>query len=90
MNLVADETAPFFSKMMPVINQSLPCIQLGEKAAACFVEAADRIAKREENKPESTVFRQMNERLISLMRTDAYAVDYNPYCQPCKGAPAST
>ena len=70
MNLVADETAPFFSKMMPVINQSLPGIQLGEKAAACFVAAADRISKREENKPESAVFRQMNERLISLMRLE--------------------
>ena len=70
MNLVTDETAPFFSKMMPVINQSLPCIRLGEEAAACFVEAAGRIAKREENKPESTVFRQMNERLVSLMRLE--------------------
>ena len=70
MNLVADETAPFFSKMMPVINQSLPCIRLGEEAAAYFVEAAGRIAKREENKPESTVFRQMNERLVSLMRLE--------------------
>ena len=70
MDVVADETAPFFSRMMPVINQSLPCIRLPESASARFVELAGRIAEREENRPESAVFLQMNERLTSLMRLE--------------------
>lgn len=70
MNLVADETAPFFSQMMPLINQSLPCIQLEESTVKYFAESAGRIAEREKRVPESLVFRQMNERLTSLMRLE--------------------
>ena len=70
MNRVSEETAPFFSKMMPLINQALPCIQLEASAAKYFVESAGRIAEREKKNPESPVFRQMNERLTSLMRLE--------------------
>ena len=70
MNLVAEGTAPFFSQLMPIINQSVPCVQLEEAAAARFLEAAGRIVEREKLEPESTVFRQMNERLTSLMRLE--------------------
>lgn len=70
MNLVADETAPFFSQMMPIINQSLPCIRLDESTVKFFTESAERISERERRVPESPVFRQMNERLTSLMRLE--------------------
>ena len=70
MSLVADETAPFFSQMRPVINQSLPCIQLEKETADHFTETASRISEREKKEPEEAVFRQMNERLTSLMRLD--------------------
>ena len=70
MSLVAEETAPFFSQMMPIINQSLPCIQLDEATVKHFVESAERIEEREKQQPESHVFRQMNERLTSLMRLE--------------------
>lgn len=70
MNLVADETAPFFSQMMPIINQSLPCILLEELTVKHFVESAGQISEREKRVPESPVFRQMNVRLTSLMRLE--------------------
>ncbi len=70
MSLVADETAPFFSQMMPIINQSLPCIRLEEASVKYFIETAVRIKEREGKLPESPVFRQMNERLTSLMRLE--------------------
>ncbi|MBP5487653.1 MAG: AraC family transcriptional regulator [Bacteroidales bacterium] len=70
MNLVADETAPFFSQMMPLINESLPCIRLEESTVKHFVQSAGRISEREKRMPESPVFRQMNERLTSLMRLE--------------------
>lgn len=70
MNLVAEETAPFFSQMMPVINQSLPSIQLDGSTVKHFVEATDRISEREKLEPELAVFRQMNEHLTSLMRLE--------------------
>lgn len=70
MSLVADETAPFFSQMMPVINQSLPCIQLEKETADYFTEATARVSEREKKEPEDAVFRQMNERLTSLMRLE--------------------
>ena len=68
MSLVADETAPFFSQMMPIINQSLPCILLEESTVKRFVDTAARIKEREGQQPELPVVRQMNERLTSLMR----------------------
>lgn len=70
MSLVADETAPFFSQMMPIINQSLPCILLEESTVKRFVDTAARIKEREGQQPELPVFRQMNERLTSLMRLE--------------------
>lgn len=70
MNRVADETAPFFSQMMPVINQGIPCIKLEEDTVAFFMGMAERISQRERRKQGSPVFRQMNERLTSLMRLE--------------------
>lgn len=70
MDRVADETAPFFSQMMPVINQGVPCIRLEEDTVAFIIEMADRISQRERREPESPVFRQMNEHLTSLMRLE--------------------
>ena len=70
MNLVADQTAPFFSQMMPVINQSVPCILLEKSAADHFVEMANRIIQREKLHPDTGVFAQMNERLKTLMRLE--------------------
>ena len=51
MNLVAEGTAPFFSQLMPIINRSVPCVQLEEVAAARFLEEAGRIAEREKLEP---------------------------------------
>ncbi|MBP5382835.1 MAG: hypothetical protein J6Y45_05730, partial [Bacteroidales bacterium] len=68
MNLVAEGMAPFFSQLMPIINQSVPSIQLEEATAADFLDVAGRIAEREKLEPESSVLRHMNERLTSLMR----------------------
>lgn len=70
MNLVAEETAPFFPQMMPVINQSFPSIQLDDSTVKYFVEAAGRISERERRDAQTPLFRQMNERLISLMRME--------------------
>lgn len=70
MDLVADETAPFFPQMMPIISRSLPCIGLDEDAAERFVDAAGRIAAREGLEPGEAVFRQMNDRLTSLLRLE--------------------
>lgn len=70
MNLVAEETAPFFPQMMPVINQSLPSIQLDDSIVKYFIEAAGRISERERRDAQTPVFQQMNERLISLMRME--------------------
>ena len=70
MDLIAEGMAPFFSQLMPIINQSLPCIQLEEAAADHFIAAARRISEREKKEPGTAVFRQMNERLTSLMRLE--------------------
>lgn len=70
MSIVSEETAPFFSQMMPIINQSLPCIQLEEDTMQYFIETAGRISERERRNPELAVFRQMNDRLTSIMRLE--------------------
>ena len=70
MNLVADKTAPFFSQMIPIINQSIPCIQLEQETVEHLIYTALRVAKRECQDPEYEIFKQMNDHLISLMRLE--------------------
>lgn len=65
---IMGETAAFFPRIMPVVSTSLPCIKLDEALACRIVDAAHRIADRESRQPANVVFRQMNDRLISLQR----------------------
>lgn len=68
MARVSGETAPFFSKMLPVVSNSMPCMKLDEDKQAHFIEVARRIAEREAEQPNTEIFRQMNDHLIALQR----------------------
>lgn len=65
---VSGETAPFFSKIMPLVSDSLPCIKLDEDKQSYLIDMAHHIAERETLQPDTEIFRQMNNHLISLQR----------------------
>lgn len=66
--LIVGETAAFFPKIMPTVSASLPCIMLDEDMSHRILDTARRIAGREAQRPASEIFRQMNDRLVSLLR----------------------
>lgn len=68
MGRVSGETAPFFSKIMPLVSNSTPYLILDEDKQAYMVNAAQHIAEREALQPETEIFRQMNDHLASLQR----------------------
>ncbi len=68
MGRVSGETAPFFSKIMPLVSNSIPCIKLDEDKQEYIVNAVRHIAEREALQPETEIFRQMNDHLASLQR----------------------
>ncbi len=65
------ETSPFFARMMPVVNESLPCLMLDDGMAARIMETARLIAQREASRPADETFRQMYDRLTTLLRLQA-------------------
>lgn len=68
MGRVSGETAPFFSKIIPLVSNSIPCIKLDEDKQEYIVNAVRHIAERESLQPETEIFRQMNDHLIALQR----------------------
>ncbi len=68
MARVSGETAPFFSKMLPAVSNSMPMMKLNEDKQAHIIEVARRIAEREALQPGTEIFRQMNDHLIALQR----------------------
>lgn len=69
--LIVGETAAFFPKIMPTVSASLPCISLDADMVRRVIDTARRIADREAQRPTSEIFRQMNDRLVSLLRIQA-------------------
>lgn len=65
---MSGETAPFFSKIIPLVSNSIPCIKLDEDKQEYIVNAVRHIAERESLQPETEIFRQMNDHLIALQR----------------------
>lgn len=65
---VMAETTPYFSQMVPAVNDSLPCIVLDEDAVGYVVDIDRRIADREAVQPETEIFRQMYNRLTTILR----------------------
>lgn len=68
---IVGETAAFFPKIMPTVSTSLPCIGLDADMVRRVIDTARRIADREAQRPLSEIFRQMNDRLVSLLRIQA-------------------
>lgn len=68
---IVGETAAFFPKIMPTVSASLPCIGLDADMVRRVIDTARCIADREAQRPLSEIFRQMNDRLVSLLRIQA-------------------
>lgn len=66
--MVLAETSPYFSRMVPVVNESVPCVMLDNAMMVYVTDTARRIADREAQRPSSEIFCQMNDRLVSLLR----------------------
>ena len=68
---VLAETSPFFARLMPVVNESLPCILLDDDMSAYIRETAIRIANREVSRPNEEIIRQLYDRQTTLIRLQA-------------------
>lgn len=68
MSVISVETAPFLPKMMPVLGASAPILRLNDDLAERVVKTAAQIEGRMALIPEEDVFRQMNTRLVDLLR----------------------
>lgn len=66
--LVLAETSSYFSRMVPVVNESVPCVMLDDTMMGYVTETACRIAGREVSRPESGLLRQLYDRLTTLLR----------------------
>ena len=66
--MVLAETSPYFSRMVPVVNESVPCVMLDNAMQAYVTDTARRIAEREAARPESELLRQLFDRLTTLLR----------------------
>lgn len=65
---VMAETTPYFSHVMPTVNDSMPCVVLDDELVAYVIAMARRIVDRETSHPEAEIFRQMHDRLTTLLR----------------------
>ena len=68
MSVISVETAPFLPKMMPVLSASAPILRLNEDIAERVVMTAAQIEGRATLNPGEDIFRQMNDRLVDLLR----------------------
>lgn len=69
--LVLAETAPFFSRLMPQVNKSVPGVLLDDAMVARVIGTANRIAERQASRPASETLRQLFDRLTTLLRLQA-------------------
>lgn len=65
---VLNETSPYFSRMVPVVNESVPCVVLDDAMVAYVTGTARRIAEREAARPEQELLRKLFDRLTTLLR----------------------
>lgn len=68
MSVISVETAPFLPKMMPVLSASAPVHRLKDDLAERVMKTAAQIEGRMALTPDEDIFRQMNNRLVDLMR----------------------
>ena len=68
MGRVSGETAPFFSRIMPLVSDSIPCIILDVAEQAYIISMMQHIAEREALRPDTEIFRQMNDHLVTMQR----------------------
>lgn len=69
---LSGETAPYLPKMMPVINASLPVIQLEGYMLQHVLDAIAYIHQRESLQPEEEIIRKINKRIISRLRLQLF------------------
>lgn len=68
MSVISVETASFLPKMMPVLSASAPVHRLKDDLADRVMKTAAQIEGRMALTPDEDIFRQMNNRLVDLMR----------------------
>ena len=68
MSVISVETASFLPKMMPVLSASAPVHRLKDDLAERVMKTAAQIEGRMALTPDEDIFRQMNDRLVDLMR----------------------
>ncbi len=68
MSAISVETAPFLPKMMPVLGASAPVLRLNGALAERVMKTAAQIEGRRALTPDEDIFRQMNNRLVDLLR----------------------
>lgn len=68
MSVISVETAPFLPKMMPVLGASAPVHRLKDDLAERVMKTAAQIEGRMALTLDEDIFRQMNNRLVDLMR----------------------
>ena len=69
---LSGETAPYLPKMMPVINASLPVIQLEGDTLRRVLDSIAFIHLRESLQPEEEIIRKINERIVSRLRLQLF------------------